>query len=408
MTKNVHYGWAIAVVLFLCFALMVGITQYSFGVFVTELQHDLGWSRTQINGSLSLFAATGLLAPGIGWVMDRVGSRWVMVVSTIFLGISQLLRPWMTEVWHFYALSLIQYAAVPGAILLPSGKLIGIWFERSRGRAMGLTAMGANFGGFVFSLLTGFLVPEIGWRAVYFVYGLSFLALVPLIFFVIQDAPHAVKAPAQLSMAPTTPVPVLPGMTASAALRTRAFVLIVIGLFFATLTYQSVLTQIVPHLEDIGISRGRAATALSFVALSGMFGKVLFGYLTEKIPARFAVGISLGFQIVGLAILVGIGSSSNWVWVFVPIFGLGFGALGALMPLIVQDTFGVRAYGSIFGLVNFFILGAALVGPPLVGMSYDASGTYVPAFITLAGLFALGGIVVAFARPPRGFGTQIG
>ena len=402
-----HYGWAIAGVLFLCFSLMVGITQYSFGVFVTELQHDLGWSRTQINGSLSLFAATGLLAPGIGWVMDRIGSRWVMVVSTIFLGISQLLRPWMTEVWHFYALSLIQYAAVPGAILLPSGKLIGIWFERSRGRAMGFTAMGANFGGFVFSLLTGILVPEIGWRTVYFVYGLSFLAVVPLIFFVIKDAPRAMKAPADASTAPTTPAPVLPGMTASAALRTRAFALIVIGLFFATLTYQSVLTQIVPHLEDIGISRGRAATALSIVALSGMFGKVLFGYLTEKIPARFALGISLGFQITGLAILVGIGSSSNLVWLFVPIFGLGFGALGALMPLIVQDTFGVRAYGSIFGLVNFFILGAALVGPPLVGMSYDASGTYVPAFITLAGLFAVGGIVVAFARPPRGFGTQI-
>ena len=63
----------------------------------------------------------------------------------------------------------------------------------------------------------------------------------------------------------------------------------------------------------------------------------------------------------GIAILVAAGSSRAF-WAFAPIFGLGFGALGALMPLLVQDTFGLRAFGTIFGLVNFFTLGAALVG----------------------------------------------
>ena len=402
MRLRVHYGWLVAVVMFLCFMLSVGIVQYSFGVFVTELETEFGWSRTQVNASLSLFAVTGLLAPPIGWLLDRFGSKPVMVISIAALALSQLLRPWMTDLWHFYALNFVQYAAFPGAIMIPSGKLIGLWFEGSRGRAMGLTAMGANFGGFVFAWLTDVLVGTIDWRATYFVYGVLFaLLIVPVLLF-IKDGPTVLVT---VSSSDEAPGPRRSadqgGLSASEAIRTRAFLLIVVALFLATFTYQSVLTQIVPHLENIGVSRAQAAIALSFISLAGMGGKVLFGALTEVFPARYAIGASLACQIVGIVILVTVGTSSPLLWVFVPIFGLGFGGLGSLMPLVVQNTFGLRGFGSIFGLVNFFILGAALVGPPLVGLSFDTWGSYSQAFLILSGAFALGAIVMAFAKPPR-------
>ena len=163
----------------------VGIVQYSFGVFVTELESEFDWSRTQVNGALSFFAVTGLFAPAVGWILDKYGSKRVMAISMIALAVSQLLRPLMTDVWHFYALSFIQYAAFPGAIMLPAGKLIGLWFEGSRGRAMGLTAMGANFGGFIFAWLTDFLVGAVDCRTTYFIYGILFAILVPPILLVI-------------------------------------------------------------------------------------------------------------------------------------------------------------------------------------------------------------------------------
>ena len=394
-----HYGWLVAVVLFLSFMLSVGIVQYSFGVFVTELEAEFGWSRTQVNGALSLFAVTGLLAPVVGMALDRYGSKRVMAVSMAFLAISQLLRPGVTELWQFYALSFVQYAAFPGAIMLPSGKLIGIWFAQSRGRAMGLTAMGANFGGFIFAWLTDVLVGAVDWRTTYFIYGILFAVMVVPILMVIRDAPPA-RPKRDGDDSNDAPAPAeQPGLSASQAMRSRAFLLIVIGLFLATFTYQSVLTQIVPHLENIGIDRARAAIALSFISLAGMAGKVFFGWLTEVFPVRYAFGASLACQITGLVILVSVGTSSPLLWIFVPIFGLGFGGLGSLMPLLVQDTFGLKAFGSIFGMVNFFILGAALVGPPLVGLSFDSWGTYSPAFMTLCGIFVVGGLVVAFARP---------
>ncbi len=388
--------------LFLGFVLTVGVTQYAFGVFVTELEADLGWSRAAINGSLSTFAIAGLVAPLVGWSVDRWGSRPVMVASLLALGASQLLRPWMTDVWQLYALSLLQFAGLPGLVMIPVGKLVGAWFEGARGRAMGLTAMGANVGGVFFSSLSAALIAGIGWRASYALFGALFLALAPVVVLVIRDAPERAAgqdASGDSNARRPTPPPLLRGLTTAEALRTRAFYLVVVGLFFAQLTYLSVLTQIVPHLEDVGVSRGEAAAALSLLALFGAMGKVSFGWLTEKVPARYVVVLSLACQVAGIAILVSAGSSRVF-WAFAPIFGLGFGALGALMPLLVQDTFGLRAFGAIFGLVNFFTLGAALVGPPLVGASFDATGSYAPAFVTVAALFVLGAAVLWYARPP--------
>lgn len=403
MIPRFHYGWLVASVLFLCFTLVVGILQYSFGVFVTPLEEEFGWSRTEINISVALFAFTGITAPFIGGILDRVGSRPVMIVSLGLLALSYLLRPWMTELWQFYALSIVGYAGMPGSVMLPVGKLIGIWFPESRGRALGLTAMGANFGGFIFASLTDTLIDTVGWEQSYFLYGALFLIVIPFVFLFIRETPRTTPAADDTAEGQRGPVNgvILTGLSASAALRTRAFMFVAIGLLFASITYQSVLTQIVPHLESIGISRVQAAGALSVMAIFGMMGKVLLGYLTEKFPARHVFIGSLAMQITAMIIMVTAGTSPL-LWVFIPIFGIGFGGMGSLFPLIIQDTFGLKAFASIFGLVNFFILPAALFGPPLVGMSFDATGGYTTAFLTISALFVVGAVFFAFAKPPSG------
>jgi len=388
-----HHGWLVAAVLFMTFALTIGITQYSFGVFVTELEADFGWNRAGINGTLTLFAVGGLLAPLVGRLIDRHGVRPVMMASFGLLAVSHLARPFVTDLWQFYALSFVQFAAVPGTIMLPAGKLLAIWFPAARGRAMGFSSMGANIGGATFSGLSAFLIGRIGWEGTYAVYGVIFLVAIPIVALVIREDGRRVAAG-------DPPPPAAEGLPTRAALRTRAFYILVISLTLAQLTYLSVLTQIVPHLENIGFSRGTAAAGLGAMALFGAIGKVSFGWLTEHVPSRFVVMLSLSLQAAGLAILISAGDS-RFLWSFVPVFGLGFGALGALMTLFVQETFGVREFATIFGLVNFFTQGASIVGPPLVGASFEATGGYELAFTVVAVLFVVAAAIVFFAAPPR-------
>ena len=391
LTQHPRYPWLLGLVTFLSYTLTVGIAQYSFGVFVTELEDDLGWTRTEVSAAMSFFAMAGLAALPVGWALDRFGARPVMAISIAMLALSQLLRPFMTEVWQFYALSGLQFAAMPGAVLITGARLVGIWFERTRGRAIGLTAMGANFGGIVFSSLTAILIDAVGWRTSYAIYGVLFCVFIPVVLLLVHERPAAPSGDAPPRAATL-------GVSAREALRSRVFYIVVLALLLAQVAYQSVLPQIVPHLENVEISRGTAALALSTLAIFGMSGKVIFGWFCERRPARYALMGSLAFQVTGILVLLAAGSSSA-IWLFVPIFGLGFGALGAILPLLVQDTFGLRAFGTIFGLINFLTLGTALVGPPLVGASFDATGSYETAFLTISGLFIIAASASWFARP---------
>jgi MFS family permease len=394
LISKIHQGWLVALILFFCFTITVGILQYSFGVFVTPLENEFGWSRTEINGSVALFAISGITAPIVGPLLDKYGSRPIMIVSILLIAFSFLLRPLMTELWQYYALSVLSYAGMPGTVMLPVGKLIGVWFPNSRGRAMGFTTMGANFGGFIYSTATVPLIDSIGWESTYFVFGITFFFLIPLVYLFIRDEPIILN-PIGTSNSVS---PHLLGITTGDALRSKAFFFMIIGLLFASVAYQSVLTQVVPHLENIGISRGTAGAALGVIAIFGMLGKVLLGSLTEIVASRFVFIGSLIAQIVAMIIMISAGTSW-YLWIFVPIYGLAFGGMGSLIPLIVQDTFGLKHFASIFGLVNFFILPAALIGPPLVGVSYDMTGGYSLAFLIICVGFIIGCIAFFLAKP---------
>ena len=400
MKYQPHYGWVIAGVLFVCFTLTVGMLQYSYGVFVAPLEEEFGWTRAEVNVSLSFFAMTGLLAPIAGPLLDRFGSSRVMMFSYLLLAISFLPRPWMTELWEFYALNIIMYAGMPGAIMLPVGKLIGIWFTEARGRAVGITAMGANFGGFIFSAQTRTLIDLTDWRATYFIFGVTIALLIPLIAVTIRETPRR-RADVQQEIDAPASAAQEEGMTIREAIRTRAFVLMTGGLLLATIPYQSVLTQIIPHLEAEGMSSTGAAWVLSVIAIFGMAGKVLLGDLADRFAARKVFVGSLFLQAFGLLVLIN-GGTSIYVWlIFVPIFGVAFGGMGSLMTLLPLETFGIRAFASIFGLLSLLILPTALIGPPLTGYAFDVTGSYTIAFYVIAGLLVIGSIALWFAAPPK-------
>ena len=143
-------------ILFASTGLAIGISNYAFGLFIAPLEDSFGWQRTAISASLSFAAVGSLLAPIFGRIMDNYGAKPIMVTSMVFMCISFLFRPLMTELWHWYALSLIQFIAFPGVTILPAGRLIGIWFEKDRGKVMGMTFMGNNFGGLIMPFVVGF------------------------------------------------------------------------------------------------------------------------------------------------------------------------------------------------------------------------------------------------------------
>ena len=131
--NRIYLGWHIAWVVFLSGGLSIGMSQYAFGIFAEPMESRFGWSRTEFNAALSFGFISGLLAPVVGRLMDRYGVRPVLVVSLALISSGFLLRPLISELWHWYLFHALVFAGFPGATMLASGKVVGMWFPITRG-----------------------------------------------------------------------------------------------------------------------------------------------------------------------------------------------------------------------------------------------------------------------------------
>ena len=397
--QGINPGWLVVSAPFLAYALTVGTGQYSFGLFVEPLEAEFGWNRTQINASLSFTAVGSLAAPFIGRYMDRHGSRRVITASLILVGISFLLRPLMSELWHWYALSFLQFMGFAGGSVLPAGRLVGIWFQRTRGRVMGITAMGNNFGGMLFPPLTGLLFLIGSWQLAYVVYGIIGFLVAVYAFVVVNESPIR-DQPLHDKGSPGTGRAVLTGWTVREALRTRSFYFIALTVMLGTFTYSTVLPQIVAHLANEGIPVGKAALGLSIVAAGGMTGKFALGYLAERITARYALIIDLTGLAIFLVAMLFVGVTPWIMWLILPVYGFFMGAFGALFQLIVQDAFGIKHFGAIMGIINMTMVVSFGLGPLMAGLSFDLTGSYQVAVIIVACFFLTGALSLTQAKTP--------
>ena len=402
---RVYQGWYVAWVAFLSTGFPIGMAQYAFGVFIGPLEEEFGWSRGQITLALSLGFIQGIIAPFVGRLVDRIGARPVMVVSLALMAAGFLLRPLISELWHLYLFSALVYLGFPGSTGVVTGRLVGRWFPTTRGRMLGTVTAGNNFGGLTMSPLAALVVGLSGWRWAYVTFGILMALLAVAALLIVRERNEDVAAEAKRTgraegFAAASRAAARSGFALSEVVKMPAFWLICAGLMCASLTYQGILTQVVPHLENEGLQRGHAVAALSLIAAMGIASKLVFGRMTESIGARKATVICVAVQAAGVGLMVlPFGTPSLWAGVFV--FGLGFGGLGALIVLSVTETFGLKAFGSIMGVVSLVLIVPIAVGPVMAGTLYDATASYRGSFTIVLGVFAVGIMCMLLARPPK-------
>jgi len=401
---RIYRGYPIALVVFLSTGFSVGMTQYSFGEFSGPLRDQFGWTQTQLNLSLAFSFVSGLLAPFIGRLTDRVGIRPVMFVSLLMIAAGFLLRPLIAELWHWYAISALVYAGFPGATVMPAGKMVSLWFPKARGRVMGAVVAGNNFGGVTMPPLAAIIISTVSWQTAYTVFGLMMVALGAVVLFIIVEDEDKIEAEMKRTgrgdQAQVARAAARAGISVRQALANRNFWLIMIGLVAATFTYQGVLTQLRQHFEESGFPPAAATSAVSIIAGMGIASKLGFGRASEIITARIATIISVALQAVGVLIISQV-ETGAFLWVGIFVFGLGFGGLGALIVLVVQEAFGMKEFGGIMGLMQVGMIASGTGAPLIAGATHDSTGSFKTSFVIVAAIFIVGIVALALARPVR-------
>ena len=151
---------------------------YVYSVFLTPLQREFGWTRSELSVAFTLsiaFIAVGVLVGG-RW-QDRRGPAAVSLAGALLFSAGIFLSRYTDSLAWLY----VCYGVVVG---LGSGigytcpLSVGMkWFPERRGLVTGMMVMGYGAGGAVIAPLAGYLVDRFGWRDTFGILGAGFLAV---------------------------------------------------------------------------------------------------------------------------------------------------------------------------------------------------------------------------------------
>jgi predicted MFS family arabinose efflux permease len=185
-----------------------------------------------------------------------------------------------------------------------------------------------------------------------------------------------------------------------AALRERNFWAITATVALNFCGSGAVLTHLVPFATDVGFSPLEASFALSATAAMGVTGKLLFGFVSDRVDRRLAFGLASALQATGVALLL-FAQSYPSLLVAGGVFGLGMGGIVPLWGAVVGAGFGRLAFGRVMGLMSPFMVPVQTLGVPLAGYIFDRTGRYDMAFYTFLGTYAASIAAISLLRLPH-------
>jgi MFS family permease len=407
VNRHVFYGWVMLGVGGLAVFASGPGQSHIFSVYITPISDDLGISRTSI---ASAYAAATLLAafglPYVGRLIDRVGVRRVALSVAVLFGFANIA---LGQVAGLLSLALA-FGALrflgQGSLMLSSNYLVSQWFNRRRGIALSLTALGFSASMALHPLLAQWLIDQVGWRESWSWLGiLTWVLLVPMIAVLVQNKPEDIGLTPDgkpvADQQPASPGDAMTvGLRLHAAIRLPSFWMIALGLASMSMLVTGMFFHQVSVFSLQGLDAQTAVRAFAISAVAMVITMPAFGYLLDRLPTRpmFASAlVIMSASLVALALVRNIGSTI----VFSVVFGLANAALQSHYSFMWPRYFGRRHLGSIQGAAQTIGVVGASIGPLPLGLAFDLFGSYTGALYLLAVLPVVCAFMLLFLRPPN-------
>ncbi len=375
----------------------------SFPVFFVPLLEEFQWSRALTVGAVSLSTVVqAALSPVAGILVDRIGTRPVILAGVVMLTAASVLMGFVHAPWQLYACTgVLGATGVVSLGWVPMGALLSRQFSENRGRKIATAFSGMGVGVFAMGPATQWLIAHLGWRIATMVLGaVGFAFLFPLAFFGVRDVPPPPRA--ATGRAGETRAGAAHVRLAD-ALRRRQFWALFGAYFMTPLAVFSVFTHQVAFAIDLGFSPMLVASVFGAVGLVSTAGRPVFGIIADRTGGPLAASLSFGCTATGALALLVLERHPHVVWLamYALVFGLGFGARGPIITAMAGDLFGGPSFGVIYGVLSVGNGLGSAIGPWFAGLMHDVTGSYRMAFLFSIGCSVIGAGCFWAARGPR-------
>jgi len=400
LSPKLYYGWRITAASFAILFFVVGIVYYSFPVFYAPLIDEFAWTRAQVTAGFfySILVIGPIFGISAGFLIDRYGTRRILLAGLIAAGIGFLGFAGMHSLGAYYVFYFMETIGYVSGGPVPNQVLISHWFNRMRGRAMGLAYVGIGVGGAVAPVLAQYLIRHAGWRTAMLVFGATiFLLVVPLVLLVVKNRPEDIGLNPDGAPSAAVSSQAAPGARAVSlrqALDEPSFWLILAGSAMSIGAVGGVIQHLQLFLRDQQFTPETAARVASFLLVSSIAGRVIMGYLADGFHKKYvmvAAYLMVGLSIPALYYV----ETPGMIYLFALVFGFGMGADYMLIPLMTAHCFGVASLGRLMGVILTTDAVSQAFTPVLVGRLFDLQGSYRWGFAVLIAMSLLGALAGA-------------
>ena len=408
---GIYYGWIVLGVASLGTFASTGSAQVTLAGVQNFILNDTGWDRGAL--AIGVTAGTwtaGFLTPLFGRIADTKGPRVSMPLAAILIGLCFYFIAGVSSLWQFYVAYIIARGIGTPVLISVIPRTVAVnFFLRKRNLALGLISMARPCFGAVNVQIISFLALNASWRTAYRFIGIfSIFLAIPLLLLMR-------RTPEEIGLLPDgdKPKETLPGeeglaatevpeinWTSSEALKTKALWLIGMSQFLIILTLGTMGFQLVPFLNDLGMSLSLAATAWSITSLLDSFSHPFWGFMSDRHSPRRLIFIALPSAIFATAIFLLIDNKSL-AFGLVLVWGTVSGGLEVLGGMLLASYYGRNSYGTISGIVGpFQIIGLGL-GPSLGAFLHKLTSGYDSLFVFSVAAYVVATVLIYAAKKPE-------
>jgi OFA family oxalate/formate antiporter-like MFS transporter len=379
--------------------------QYGWTLFVNPMDAKYHWGRASIQIAFTIFVLLETwLVPVEGYLVDRFGPRWIVVVGGILCGLAWAINSVASSLTMLYFAAAIGGIGAGGVYGTCIGNAVK-WFPGRRGLAAGLTAAGFGAGSALTIIPIAAMIKTSGYEQTFLTFGLAQGLIVVVLGFALFAPPASMLvAPAKLAPGAGRHQAAPGEMVKSPIFWLMYLMFVLMGAGGLMATAQLALIAKDFQVADVPVSLvGLTLPALTFaLALDRILNGVtrpFFGWVSDHIGRENTMFIAFGLEGVGILALAKFGADPVS---FVLLSGLVFFAWGeiySLFPATVTDTFGARYATTNTGLM-YTAKGTASLLVPLGNMLMTATGTWLAVFVIGASMNILAAVLALFVLKP--------
>ncbi len=365
---------------------------YSSGLLLIAIGRDLGLTRGQ--ATLALFTCSttaAILAPFLGRAVDRIGARPVGLLSLIGLAASFVICSWATRGLASLLITSVLIALLgAGSSSVSFSRLVVDAFDRRRGLALAVMQTGAGLGAFAIPFILSSSLQDADWRGAYRV-----LAGVVLVSVIVVTGLLGTSRTGEER--PSTARSRSHDVRGQEVWSSRPFLILAAIFILAANAIAGAVVHFVPMMIDRGVAPGRAGQLASLLGIALICGRLMTGWLLDRLVAEYVTAALFATTAVGLSVLALAGPTVAVAGALV--VGLAIGSEVDLLSYLTARHFPRERYGTAYGgIFGIFLFGSA-IGPSVMGLLYDRNGDYLAAFLLAASsLVAAAGLALILRR----------